>query len=320
MPRRPRAADASADRDIGWRGRAVALGVGLLLIAAQPANATDPEDAAAAPAPAATENANPEDYAAPDPIAPHTTSTAPLPPAVASAVTTDAHMADFLNRLMMAESGGRNELRNPRSTAFGPFQFIESTFIEVCRRHFAAETANLTTAQILALRTDRVFSRRAAEAFTRDNAVLLATHDLPGSKANLRLAFLLGGAGAVRVLKAEPKTSVISLLGAQVVQANPFMAGMTARDLALWSGRNLAAQKPDHILITAEPGASSLAPANVVALAQKSAPPPPPPKPVVKCNLDLPSCRRFLHLAERRLAAKAAKPIASAQPRRARVQ
>lgn len=35
-------------------------------------------------------------------------------------------MEEFLDRLMIAESGGRLRRKNPRSTALGPFQFIES--------------------------------------------------------------------------------------------------------------------------------------------------------------------------------------------------
>ena len=54
----------------------------------------------------------------------------------------------FLDRLMMAESGGNDAARNQRSTALGPFQFIKSTFVEVARRHFAEETATLSPSAI----------------------------------------------------------------------------------------------------------------------------------------------------------------------------
>ena len=48
---------------------------------------------------------------------------------------------DFLDRLMTAESAGRVNAKNPRSTALGPFQFIKSTFLELTRRHFSADLA-----------------------------------------------------------------------------------------------------------------------------------------------------------------------------------
>lgn len=285
----------------------------------------DTAERAAPPAPAApaaqAAAATPEASAA----TPEASATATPEALAASVVGDDGAMAQFLDRLMLAESGGRDDARNPRSTAVGPFQFIESTFLDVCRRHFAAETATLSPVQILALRTDRAFARRAAEAFTRDNAGVLAANEIQGTKANLRLAFLLGSGGAVRVLKADPAHPVIALLGANVVQANPFMAGMTAHDLQLWSARNLAGQKPDAILLAGgattngTPGSPELmrtSASGAIAVAAGPPPPPPPPSVTVSCNLDLPSCRRFLMLAQRRAAARHAKTVVAAEPRR----
>jgi hypothetical protein len=206
-------------------------------------------------------------------------------------------MGQFLDRLMMAESGGRDTAANPRSTALGPFQFIEATFLDVARRHFTTETIKLSVAQVLALRTDRAFSRRAAEAYTRDNATTLAGSGVPPTFANLRLAFLLGAGGAIRVLQAGDKTPAIRIVGAQVVEANPFMAGMTASDLVAWSGRNLAAADLAKRRV-AVPGGG----------------PTPPKRPVihVRCNRDLPSCRRWISLATRR----AVKRMPGARPGR----
>ncbi|MFM9943025.1 MAG: hypothetical protein ACKVP7_26440 [Hyphomicrobiaceae bacterium] len=234
----------------------------------------------------------------PVPVPSTETSPAEAPP-VTVATSDAADMARFLDRLMLAESGGRDTAKNPRSSALGPFQFIDSTFLEVTRRHFAAEIAGLTPPQVLALRTDRPFARRAAEAFTRDNADVLAAQGLPTSFANLRLAFLLGPGGAVRVLKAETTAPVISIVGVAVVQANPFMAGMTVRDLAAWSERNLAANANAR-LVTKDAGPPI--PGSVAPGAPGSAPPAPP-KPVVtaKCNLALASCRRWLAIATKQV-------------------
>lgn len=201
-----------------------------------------------------------------------------------------AALGRFLDRLMLAESGGRDDARNPRSTAVGPFQFIESTFLDVARRHFQAETSVLEPATVLQLRANRAFARRAAEAFTRDNAAHLAAAGLAPTFANLRLAFLVGPGGAVRILKAEPRTPAITILGSLVVQANPFMAGMSAADLAQWSARNLAASDLGAARLATDPGQFG-------PVAQKR------PKPVisVRCNQALASCRRWVALATQRL-------------------
>jgi hypothetical protein len=218
------------------------------------------------------------------------------PPAAAETPASSieaAEMGRFLDRLMMAESGGRDTAANPRSTALGPFQFIESTFLEVARRHFAAETGQLAPAQVLALRTNRPFARRAAEAYTRDNAASLASAGLAATFANLRLAFLVGPGGAIRILRAERETPAIRILGANVVQANPFMAGMTAGDLTVWSERNLAASDVAGRKLAVAPG---------------SLPPTRPPRPAigVRCNKALASCRRWVLLATKRLESRIA--------------
>lgn len=234
-------------------------------------------------------------------MAPHpsemTSPTVPAQPAISSAPTAgdSAAMARFLDRLMLAESGGRDDARNPRSTALGPFQFIEATFLEVVRRHLAEETAGLTPVQILAKRTDRTFSRRAAEAFTRDNAAALAAAGLETSYANLRLAFLAGAGGAIRVLKAEPGTLAITALGVQVVQANPFMAGMTTGDLAVWSARNLSASDLAGARVAANPAATT------EPLAAAGGPKPQKPAIAVRCSRGLASCRRWVALATHRV-------------------
>lgn len=223
-------------------------------------------------------------------------------------------METFLDRLMIAESGGRDDARNPRSTATGPFQFIEATFLDVVRRHFAAEVAGWTDPQVLTLRTVRPFARRAAEAFSRDNAAALAAEGLPVTFPHLRLAFLLGPTAAVRVLQAAPETPAAPLLGAAVVTANPFMAGMTAGGLAARAARDLAL--PIHRMARADDGRATIASlaeglAPTAATKLKKAP-----ALAVRCNRALPSCRRWVSLQTRILANRAAKGrrgVASAQ-------
>jgi len=187
-------------------------------------------------------------------------------------------MSAFLDRLMMAESGGRQYARNPRSTALGPFQFIESTFLEVARRYLAEETAELSAADILALRADPKISRRAAEAYTRENAQVLQSLDVDASYPNLRLAFLLGPGGAARVLKAAPDSQLAELLPPSVIQANPFMATLTAGGLAARSAREISQRGSVQVAGLAPPRGRTA------------------PALVVRCNIALASCKRWVAL------------------------
>ena len=196
-------------------------------------------------------------------------------------------MAIFLDRLMMAESAGNDQAKNPRSTAVGPFQFIESTFLDVVRRNFADEVAKLTDEKVLALRTDRAFSRRVAEVFSRENGAQLAAAGHKPTFVNLRLAFLLGPAGAIRVLEAKPESKLVAVLPANVIRANPFMAKLTALGLIERAARDLAASPKSTSAIT--PDKSLLARARTRRPAIR-----------VRCDLGRASCRKWLALQRRK--------------------
>lgn len=211
----------------------------------------------------------------------------------ASATPPELTLETFLDRLMLAESGGNDWARNQRSTAFGPFQFINSTFLSVARQHFAEETAALPPSAVLALRTDRSFARRAAAAYTKDNAALLEREGLKASFPNLRLAYLVGPSGAVRVLHSPPETKVADVLSSAAIKANPFMRRMTVADLMAKCARDLSVK----------PGSR----AGIIAGTQIALPKRRRPLIDVKCNLRRPSCRRWLALAKAKLKRKKAR-------------
>jgi hypothetical protein len=207
-------------------------------------------------------------------------------------------MDDFLDRLMIAESGGRDTAKNPLSTATGAFQFIESTFLAVMQRHHPKRIEKLTVAQILALRTDRKTARAAARAYTRDNAQILAANGHKPTFPHLRLAFLLGTNGAMRILEAKPESPLAPLLGRAVMRANPFMTRLTAAGLIARAARDvsldpsaIAGLKPIRDPKTGQ----IIIPARTVRR----------PRIRVRCNLSRPSCRRWLALKKQRLSRRA---------------
>jgi hypothetical protein len=151
----------------------------------------------------------------------------------------DASFEQFLDHLMRAESNGSDTAANPRSTAVGAFQFIESTFLAIARRYFTREVAELTEMRILELRTNRQFSRRVAAAYCKENMAYLSGQGLRPTYAHLRLAYLLGARGAAKVLKAPPQTPIAGILGSAVIRANPFMKGMTANGLVERAHRDI---------------------------------------------------------------------------------
>lgn len=222
----------------------------------------------------------------------------------------------FLDRLMMAESGGRDTAKNPLSTALGPFQFINATFLDVVGRHFSEETAGLSVPQILALRTDRAFSRRVAQIYTSENARQLEAADVPATYPNLRLAFLLGPSGALRILQAPPNMRVAQLVGPGVLKANPFLHGLTASGLIARAARDLrlppvdmttgtsvagnGAPRPELAAVLLPPVPSRASDAAAAGTAKKARAP----KLNIRCNQALASCRKWVALQSRALVQK----------------
>ena len=225
----------------------------------------------------------------------------PEPPALAGQKVSGAPAASFsafLDRLMRAESDGRDFLTNARSTALGPFQFVEDTFLYVTRRHFADEVAKLTEDEILALRTNRAFSRRAAAAYCKESAAFLGEQGFEPTFADLRLAYLVGPYGAVRVMRAPPKTPVSTLLAPAALRANPFMGGMTAADLIARAARDVSRD-----------GAGRYAPTRRAGKG---------PQIRVRCNRKLPSCRRWIALHLRKVRVMENKRPDKGHPRKKR--
>ena len=198
-----------------------------------------------------------------------------------------AHFETFLDRLMRAESNGHDFAANPRSTALGPFQFIKATFLEVSRRHFP-EVATLDDVEVLALRTDRVYARRAAAIYSMENLAYLTGKGLQPALGDLRLAFLVGPAAAARLMQAQPSTPASEILGSAAIKANPFMAGMSASDLIARSARDVGEAHRTSVALTPQPRMRpAVEPAPRPGVAQ-------PAGIVVRCNRKLVACQRWI--------------------------
>ncbi|HEU0061082.1 MAG TPA: hypothetical protein VFR19_14480 [Hyphomicrobiaceae bacterium] len=222
-------------------------------------------------------------------------SLATAEPRVSAAAAADRSAFDaFLDRLMHAESGGRDTAANPRSTALGPYQFIKATFLDLARRHFGVEVQELSEEEILRLRTDRSFARRCAETYSRENLTFLAEQGLQPTFGHLRLAFLVGPFAAARVLQAAPATPVAEVLGSAVIRANPFMARMSTSNLIARTSREVG-ESVHEVDIAPHVRVAAAQPAPVVqsrpvarALSARHA-----------CNPKLASCRKFAEMQAR---------------------
>ena len=112
---------------------------------------------------------------------------------------------DYYSTVRMLESGGRNRARASTSSAYGPFQFIESTW--------NTYTKKLGKDYSLEDRSDYAKSLEVMRAFTEDNrARMVEGLKRPVSDVELYMGHFLGPSGAIKLLNTNDNVDASKLL------------------------------------------------------------------------------------------------------------
>ena len=112
---------------------------------------------------------------------------------------------DYYSTVRMLESGGRNRARASTSSAYGPFQFIKSTW--------NTYTKKLGKDYSLEDRSDYAKSLEVMRAFTEDNrARMVEGLKRPVSDVELYMGHFLGPSGAIKLLNANDNVDASKLL------------------------------------------------------------------------------------------------------------
>lgn len=157
--------------------------------------------------------------------------------AVASRTVAGDAFSTLKRRIGVVESSGSDTAKNPRSSATGRYQFIGSTWLRLYRNRYGQN--GLTDAQILAKRTDGRVQEALMDDLLQHNADALEAAGIPVDAGNLYLAHFAGSGGARALHRASPNASARSVLGDAVVNANPFLERMSARDVIDWAARKM---------------------------------------------------------------------------------
>jgi hypothetical protein len=163
-------------------------------------------------------------------------------------LTGRAAMDSVVSRILTAESGG-HDVKNKRSSASGPAQFLDDTWLEMIHGYRPDLLKGRTREQLLALRNQPHLSREIARRFAERNARLLRRRGLPVTAGTLYLAHFAGAAGASALLEAPPHADAAGVMAmadasgktsrTQIVKANPFLDDYTVTDIKQWADRKM---------------------------------------------------------------------------------
>ncbi len=143
------------------------------------------------------------------------------------------------DQIIKVESAGNANAKNPLSTATGLGQFIESTWLRMMRTYRPDLASTMSQADLLELRKDPTLSREMVQNLARENESFLRARGHHVDAGRLYLAHFLGPAGASTVLGAEDAQTILEVMGAAVVRANPFLTEYTVADLEAWAARKM---------------------------------------------------------------------------------
>ena len=123
-------------------------------------------------------------------------------------------IGDYLKKIFKVEAGGKVNAQNPFGTAYGPYQFIASTWRNLCKKYGLGYS--------LADRADMQKATHVMQLFTEENRRGLRKilgRD-PGH-GELYLAHFLGLGGAKQFLRHADNEYVNHVFSASILKANP---------------------------------------------------------------------------------------------------
>lgn len=169
-------------------------------------------------------------------------------------LTGQAAISVLVERIIAAESNGDPNLIDSHSSATGPGQFLDDTWLELIRQYRPDLTKGRSESETLQLRRDANLAHEITTRFVERNAAILKHRGLPVTAGAIYLAHFAGPAGAVAILSAAENADAALVMASadtrgrtkrdQLIKANPFLEHFTVADLKVWADRKMRGPDP----------------------------------------------------------------------------
>ena len=154
-----------------------------------------------------------------------------------------------VERIIGVESNADPTAKNNRSSATGPGQFLNETWLELIQAYRPDLTRGRSESEILELRREARLAREITMRFVERNAAMMRQRGLPVTAGTVYLAHFAGGAGAVAILSAPENADAAFVMASadatgrskreHIIKANPFLEHFTVADLKIWADRKM---------------------------------------------------------------------------------
>ena len=156
----------------------------------------------------------------------------------------------LVEQIIAVESNGDPNAKNSRSSATGPGQFLDETWLDLVRAYRPDLARGRNARGTLELRREPKLAREIIVRYVERNVAALRQRGLPVTAGTLYLAHFAGGAGAVAILSAPDNSDAALVLAnanstgrtkrERLIKANPFLEHFTVADLKVWADRKMS--------------------------------------------------------------------------------
>ena len=150
-----------------------------------------------------------------------------------------------------APPNARSDIKNPRSSASGKGQFIDSTWLAMMRKY------RPDIADPMSVKHNDKLQTEMTELYRQENNKYLSSKGHPVTPGTSYLAHFLGPAGASKVLS-NPNVPVANLFDKKVIAANPFLKNMNTTQLVAMMDKKMSGQPTQMMTTSASSGQSIL--------------------------------------------------------------